>query len=163
MSSFNGRYKRKRNTYPLTGTTHTHIDRENDNSDCNSSLSERLYVVFISNTLWIFEYLSFSIVWWNIHLLVCPLDTCYNFVFNKIQNLYDWVIPCSITISYPLQLQERKNGARSGQQVQRRRERRKKVKYVWKKAEAVQKAREEFLDQIHDLNTPMLCCDNEEN
>ena len=31
-----------------------------------------------------------------------------------------------------------------------------------KKVEAVQKAKEEFLDQIHDLNKPMLCCDDEE-
>ena len=31
-----------------------------------------------------------------------------------------------------------------------------------KKVEAVQKAKEEFLDQIHNLNTPMLCCDDEE-
>ena len=42
------------------------------------------------------------------------------------------------------------------------RKKKRKVKYVWEKeAEAVQKAREEFLDQIHDLNTPMLCSNND--
>ena len=36
------------------------------------------------------------------------------------------------------------------------RKKKKNVKYVWEKKEAaVQKARVDFLDQIHDLNTPM--------
>ena len=39
----------------------------------------------------------------------------------------------------------------------------KKLNLSGKKIQAVQKAREEFLDQIHDLNTPMLCCDDEDN
>ena len=39
----------------------------------------------------------------------------------------------------------------------------KKVKFVWeKKAQAVEKARVDFIDRIHDLTTPMLWSDTVE-
>ena len=43
------------------------------------------------------------------------------------------------------------------------RKKKKRLNLSGKKAQAVKKAREEFLDQIHDLNTPMLWCNDEDN
>ena len=43
---------------------------------------------------------------------------------------------------------------------QKAKEKKRKVKFVWQKKEvAVLKAKVDFLDRIHDLNTPMLLSD----